>query len=161
MFSYRPPKGSCWGHATRPRDPVKAAEKLHVFFDRYFEPPEGEKPTDFCYFASDLAWKNSVLPNVEWAEAFLQPVNEQMMRTSFLVSLGNDGGHISFMTGILFPISPEDPASYEFLGRFSGDAPFKMNPKHFQVAIPIGKKRNFAWRKPDQVVAARLNEVIK
>jgi len=44
MFSYRPPKGSCWGHVIRPNDIFKAIHKTHAFFDAYFESVEPLEP---------------------------------------------------------------------------------------------------------------------
>src|SRR5690349_2827430 len=43
MFSFRPPKGSCWGCAMHPKVAVKDIEKTHAFVSTYFEPirPEG------------------------------------------------------------------------------------------------------------------------
>jgi hypothetical protein len=45
MFAYRPPKGSCWGHAPHPKNTLKAIQKAHTFFDTYFEPIQAEKLT--------------------------------------------------------------------------------------------------------------------
>jgi hypothetical protein len=223
MFSYRPTKGGCWGHATRPHNTFKAAQKMQIFFDTYFEPavtegltlilnrhqdvenrvpqirekavrvfgnpgqpesvnwilPSGDcqkalafivdcqpwpkPPCDpiWLTFRCHLDWKVSALPKVEWPEEFLKPdpINEKLRRQWFRVKLMNRG-FIMFLMGIGFPISVNDPASYEFLKRFSTDAPFKMNPKHFQVFTPIGKKGKMAWRKPDAEVRARLDAVI-
>jgi len=61
--------------------------------------------------------------------------------------------------GLLFPISVTEPASYEFLRRFSAEAPFKMSHKNFQVGI-TSKNGKLLWRKPDANIAARLQEVI-
>ena len=158
MFSYRPPKGSCWGHALRPKDPAKATEKLNKFFETYFEPFERGKHSVFSYTA-ELSWKTSVLPNIEWAPDFLKPGNERFRRVLFAVSLGV-GGRVMFPGGITIPIVPSEPASYDFLGRLSADAPFKMSAKHFQVCVPIGNKGSLAWRWPDATVAARLQEVV-
>jgi hypothetical protein len=158
MFSYRPPKGSCWGHALRPKGPVNSTDKLQTFFDTYFEPFKRAKHSVFT-FTCELSWKTAILPNIEWAPDYLKPGNERFQRISFLVNLGT-GGRVMFPMGITIPISPKEPASYEFLKRLSADAPFKMSPKHFQVCVPIGKKGNLAWRKPDTAIAARLQEVI-
>jgi len=35
-----------------------------------------------------------------------------------------------------------------------------MNPQHFQVLIPIGKKGNLAFRTPDAEVAEQLRQRI-
>jgi hypothetical protein len=61
--------------------------------------------------------------------------------------------------GIVFPLSTTEPASFEFLRRFSADAPFKMSAKHFMVGI-IAKNGKFAWRKPDAEMAAKLEKFI-
>jgi hypothetical protein len=108
-----------------------------------------------------LEWKASALPRVEWPNEFLKPdpINEKLRRQWFRMRLMNRG-FIMFLMGIGFPISVDEPASYEFLKRFSTDAPFKMNPKHFQVFTPIGKKGNMAWRKTDADIQARLDAII-
>ncbi len=159
MFSYRSPKGSCWGHALRPKKTrPKRHKKLNAFFETYFEPFERGKHSVFSYTA-ELSWKSSVLPNIEWAPDFLKPGNEKFQRVLFALTLGL-GGRVMFAGGITIPIAPEEPASYDFLKRFSADAPFKMSAKHFQVCVPIGKKGGLAWRKPDAAIAARLLEAI-
>ena len=66
---------------------------------------------------------------------------------------------LMFPMGIVFPISPQEPASYEFIRQFSQATPFKMSPKHFQVGI-IAKTGKLAWRKPADDVAARLQEAL-
>ena len=149
MFVYRPPKGSCWGHSIG-KDPIKAKVKLEAFFDAYFERVESQSPTTLV-----LAWKSSVLPKVEWPEAFLGPENQKVRQFLFMVM----GDRVMFPMGIVFPLSTIEPASFEFLGRFSTDAPFKMSAKHFQVGV-VGKSGSFAWRKPDAEIAAKLEEVI-
>ncbi|MFA6547215.1 MAG: hypothetical protein WCS99_22550 [Limisphaerales bacterium] len=143
MLVYRPSKDSCWGHSIG-KDPAKAKLKLNAFFDAYFE-REG----------SVLAWKSSVLPKVEWPEAFLGPEKEKMRQFLFMEM----GDKVMFPMGIVFPLSTAEPASFEFLGRFSTDAPFKMSAKHFQVGI-VGKTGSFAWRKPDAEMAAKLGKFI-
>src|ERR1700733_10666963 len=147
MFSYRPPKGSCWGHAIRPRDTLKARQKIHAFFATYFEPVEPETPPSKS-FDCDLRWNNSVLPNTDWPEEYLKPGNENWQRCLFVANLGLFW-RIMFPRGITIPISPKEPSSYEFLRRFSADAPFKMSPRHFQVVISISKKGYVVCRKPD------------
>jgi len=149
MFVYRPPKGSCWGHSIG-KDPAKAKAKLDTFFDAYFERVEQQSPTTLV-----LAWKSSVLPKVEWPEVFLGPDNQKLRQFLFMVM----GDRVMFPMGIVFPISPTEPASFEFLGRFNADTPFEMSDKHFQVGI-VGKNGNFAWRKPDAEIAAQLEKCI-
>jgi hypothetical protein len=149
MFVYRPPKGSCWGHSIG-KDWAKANQKLEALFDAYFERVESQSPTTLV-----LAWKSSVLPKVEWPEVFLGPDREKVRQFLFIVR----GNRVSFPMGIVFPLSPIEPASFEFLGRFSADVPFKMSAKHFMVGI-VGKKGSFAWRKPDVALAAKLEEFI-
>ena len=149
MFVYRPPKGSCWGHSIG-KDPAKAKQKLDALFDAYFERVEQQSPT-----TSVVAWKTSVFPKVEWPAAFLGPVNQKVRQFLFMVM----GDRVMFPMGIVFPLSPSEPASFEFLGRFSTDAPFKMSAKHFQVGI-VGKSGSFAWRKPDAEIAAKLEQII-
>jgi hypothetical protein len=144
MFVYRPPKGMCWGHA---KDPHK---KLEVFFDTYFERVETQGPTNLV-----LAWKDSVIPKVEWADVFLGPDKEMLRQFLFMVR----SGRVMFPMGIVFPIAPAEPASFEFLARFSADAPFKMSAKHFQVGI-VHNNGKFAWRKPDTGIVAKLEACI-
>ena len=149
MFVYRPPKGSCWGHSIG-KDPAKAKAKLDALFDVYFERVGLVSPT-----TSVVAWKESVLPKVEWADAFLGPEMDKVRQ--FLV--GVSGGRVMFVMGIVFPLSTTEPASFEFLRRFSADAPFKMSAKHFMVGT-TAKNGKFAWRKPDADIAAKLEECI-
>ena len=149
MFVYRPPKGSCWGHSIG-KDPIKAKEKLDAFFDAYFERVVSLSPTTFV-----LAWKSSVLPKVEWPEAFQGPENQKVRQFLF----GVMGDRVMFPMGIVFPLSTVEPASFEFLGRFSSEAPFKMGVKHFQVGI-VSNNGKFAWRKPDSEIAAKLEKCI-
>ena len=155
MFSYRPPKNSVWGNAIRPKDPLKAKEKVNAFFSTYFKrlDPEWDVTRQFDF---GVNWNTAVLPNVEWPEEFLQPDNQKWQEVFFIVT----GDRISFPMGLIIPISSSAASSYEFLGRFAKDVPFKMSAKHFQISVTVGKKGNFAWRKPDPNVTARLNEVI-
>ncbi len=124
--------------------------KVQEFIDAYFERVESQGLTSLV-----LAWKSSVLPKVEWAEAFLGPENEIVRRFLFM----ERSGRVSFVMGIVFPLSTSDPASFEFLGRFSASAPFKMSAKHFMVGIVAGNGK-FAWRKPDDEMIAKLEECI-
>jgi hypothetical protein len=144
MFVYRPPKSSCWGHALKP------LSKLEAFFEAYFEPVEHNQPGTRV-----MTWKTSILPNTDWPEAFLKP-EAQVSRQLFFIVRAN---RLMFPMGIVFPISPQESSSYEFLRRFGQKTPFKMSPKHFQVGI-LGKSGRLAWRKPDADVAARLQEVL-
>jgi hypothetical protein len=102
-----------------------------------------------------LAWKNSALPNVEWPEAFLGPEKQKLRQFLFMVMVER----VAFPMGIVIPLSTLEPASFEFLRRFSAAAPFKMSANHFQVGI-IGKNGSFAWRKPDAGIVAKLEAVI-
>jgi hypothetical protein len=149
MFVYRPPKGSCWGHSIG-KDSLKAKVKLEAFFDAYFERVESISPTTQVF-----AWKSSVLPKVEWPEAFQGPEKQKVRQFLF----GVMGDRVMFPMGIVFPLSTIEPASFEFLGRFSADAPFKMSAKHFMVGI-IAKNGKFAWRKPGADIAAKLEEFV-
>jgi hypothetical protein len=153
MFSYRPPKDNCWGHALRPQDPLKAKQRVNAFFETYFErlEPEWDNTRQLTL---NLNWNASVLPNVDWPELYLQPDNQKWQKTLLILT----GNRITFMMFVI-PISPQEPSSYEFLKRFSADAPFKLSPKHFQVGI-LGKAGKLAWRKPDKAIAARLQEFI-
>jgi hypothetical protein len=144
MFSYRPPKSSFWGHT------IESQEKLAAFFDAYFDRVEYDQPGTRV-----MTWKTSVLPNTDWPEEFLKPEGQGWQQLLFIVT----GDRLSFPLGMVFPISPQEPASYEFLRRFSQAAPFKMSPKHFQVGV-LGKTSLLAWRRPNRDVAARLQEVL-
>jgi hypothetical protein len=132
------------------KDPVKAKLKLDALFDAYFERVEQQSPTTLV-----LAWKDSVLPKVEWPAAFQGPENQKVRQLLFMVM----GDRVIFPMGIVFPLSPAEPSSFEFLRRFSADAPFQMSANHFQVGV-IGKSGSFAWRKPDAEIAARLEEFV-
>jgi hypothetical protein len=149
MFVYRPPKGSCWGHSLG-KDLAKAKQKLDAFSEAYFERVESQSPT-----TTVVAWKISVLPKFDWPEVFLGPDKQKMRQFLFMVM----GDRVMFPMGIVFPLSSGEPTSFEFLRRFSADAPFKMSSKHFQVGI-LGKNGSFAWRKPDAEIAAKLEEFI-
>jgi hypothetical protein len=133
MFVYRPPKANIWGHALRPRDPAKAAEKLRAFFETYFEPPYELDPSG----AYELSWRESVLPNIDWDPTLLLPENDRFRKVCFLMS-GLTGERVSLPLGLLIPVSASDPASYDFLMRLCQDAPFKFSAKHFKVGIPTG-----------------------
>jgi len=149
MFVYRPPKGSCWGHSFG-KDQTTGMPKLEAFFDAFCERVEQQSSTTLV-----LAWKDSVLPKVEWPAAFQGPEN-QKVRQFLLMVMGN---RVMFPMGIVFPLSTTEPASFEFLRRFSAEAPFQMSGKHFQVGV-VGKSGRFAWRKPDAKVAAKLEEFV-
>ena len=149
MFVYRPPKGSCWGHSFG-KDQTTGMPTLNAFVDSFFERIEQQSPT-----TSVLAWKDSVLPKVEWPDVFLGPDKQKVRQFLFMVM----GNRVSFPMGIVFPLSTIEPASFEFLRRFSTDAPFKMNAKHFMVGI-AAKNGKFAWRKPDADVLAKLEQYI-
>jgi hypothetical protein len=150
MFSYRPPKRSSWGHSIGSKDPLEARKELDAFFDTYFERVEPQSSQPLI-----LAWKSSVLPNIDWPEELLQPESQPFQHVMVVVM----GNRVSFPVGILFPISPTEPASYQFLGRFSANAPFKMSPQHFKVGV-LCKNGKVALRKPDAEIAAKLKECI-
>jgi hypothetical protein len=149
MFVYRPPKGSCWGHSIG-KDQTTAMPKLDAFFDAFFERVEQQSPTSLV-----LAWKDSVLPKVEWPDVFLGP-DKQKLRQFLSLVMGN---RVMFPIGIVFPLSPVEPASFDFLKRFSTEAPFKMSAKHFMVGT-TANNRKFAWRKPDADILAKLEKCI-
>lgn len=129
-----------------------------TFFKTYFEPMAPGALAPKC-FDCVLFWKNSVLPNVDWPEEYLKPGNEKCLASLCMVNLGAMR-RIMFGGGLSIPVSPNEPSSYEFLKRFSADAPFKMSAKHFSVIIPIGKKSKLASRKPDAEVFKKLSKVI-
>jgi hypothetical protein len=124
--------------------------KLDAFVDVFFNRVEQQSPT-----AVVLAWKDSVLPKLEWADVFLGPDNQKLRQFLFMVM----GNRVAFPMGIVFPLSTTEPASFEFLRRFSADAPFKMSAKHFMVGI-TAKSGKFGWRKPGADLASKLEEFI-
>jgi hypothetical protein len=149
MFVYRPPKGSCWGHSFG-KDQTTGLPMLQAFLDTFFDRVGQQGPSTLI-----LAWKDSVLPKVDWAEAFLG-ADKQLLRQFLFMVRGN---RVAFPMGIVFPLSITEPASFEFLKRFSGEAPFKMSTKHFMVGITAGNGK-FAWRKPEADVAEKLTEFV-
>jgi len=124
--------------------------KLEVFLETFFERVERKSPTSLV-----LAWKASVLPQVEWPAAFQGPENQKVRQFLFMMM----GNRVMFPMGIVFPLSPTEPSSFEFLRRFSAAAPFEMSAKHFQIGV-VSKSGSFAWRKPDTECAARLAEFV-
>jgi len=153
MFVYRPPKGMCWGNALRPKDSdwQVAKQRLEAFLNTYFERVEQRNE-----MWSAWRWKNSVLPNFAWPEEYLKPEHPKMQE----IIIGFTGDRVMFISGLVFPISLREPSSYEFMRRFSANAPFKMSPKHFSVIVPVGNKGKCASRKPDAEIARRLNDVL-
>jgi hypothetical protein len=149
MFVYRPPKSSCWGHSIG-TDQTTALPKFEAFVDTYFERVEQGRLTTLV-----LAWKNSVLPKIDWPDVFLGPDKQKWRQLLFVLN----GNRVGFPMGIVFPLSVTDAASFEFLKRFSEGAPFQMSAKHFMVGIEA-KNGKFAWRKPDVNIAAKLAEYI-
>jgi hypothetical protein len=127
-----------------------------MFFETYFEGPYVEKPDG----GLSLSWKESALPNIDWDPELLLPENERFKKVLFLVS-SMAGDRISFPLGLLIPISATDPSSFEFLKKFSEDAPFKFSAKHFKVGLPTGKKGKLAYRKATGEIAARLASAVE
>jgi hypothetical protein len=143
----------CWGHALRPKDTDWriAKQRLEAFLDLYFETVERNVDSKFV-----VRWKDSVLPNIAWPDEFLTPEAQKRREILFLFF----GERVGFPLGLFIPISPTSPSSYEFLGRFSASAPFKMSPKHFSVVVRTGKKGTLVDRKADADIAARLQAVL-
>ena len=113
-------------------------------------------------FECKLIWKKSALPNFEVPDnefGILGDNNEMLATPIFKVNL-RFGGRLMFPMGLLIPILTHDPSSFDFLGKFSADAPMKMNPKHFLVQKTVGKKLTKVWRKPDADDVAKLVKVI-
>ena len=152
MFVYRPPKGMCWGHALRPKDPdwQVAKQRLDAFLSIYFDRVEERNVG-----SSIWRWKVCALPHVAWPEDFLKPENQKWQNIDF----GFTGDRVMFPFGLRFPLSIHEPSSFKFLARFGASAPFKMSPKHFTVVVPIGENGKFADRKPDVEITKRLNDV--
>jgi hypothetical protein len=151
MFNYTVSKSSCWGHVIRPRDPLKAKQRVNAFFETYFQPivPEWDATRQI---SGVFSWRSSILPDVEWPEDFSKPENQKFF---FILT----GDRVMFMGGIPFPISSSEPASYEFLRRFASDAPFRMSPKNFRVRV-FSTSGRWAWKKPEGEIAAKLQAVL-
>ena len=147
MFNYTVPKSSCWGHVIRPKDPLKAKQRVNAFFEIYFEKldPEWEVTRQMTV---DLSWRAPILPNIEWPEELSRP---ETQKTFFILT----GDRVIFMGGLLIPISSSASSSYEFLRRFVSDAPFRMSPKNFRVSVPA-KRGKWKWTKPEGEIAERL-----
>ena len=153
MFIYRPSKDMCWGNALRPKDTDwrVAKQRLLGFLAMYFEMVERNEDSKFI-----VRWKDSALPNIGWPAEFLAPDQQKQQEILFLFL----GERVGFPLGLTIPISPQESSSYEFLGRFSASAPFKMSPKHFSVVVRVGNKGTLADRKPDADIVARLQSVL-
>jgi|ERR1044071_903714 hypothetical protein len=143
----------CWGHALRPKDTDwrVAKQRLEGFLDMYFETVERNEDSKFI-----VRWKDSVLPHIAWPEEFLTPEFQKRQEILFLFL----GERVGFPLGLLIPISPTSPSSFEFIGRFNASAPFKMSPKHFSVVVREGKKGTLVDRKPNAEIVARLEAVL-
>jgi hypothetical protein len=153
MFIYHPPKGSCWGHALRPKIADFAASKQRVrdFLAVYFDVVEHTADDHFT-----VCWKEAALPGVQWPEEFLGPENQKDREILFLFF----GDRVSFISGLFIPISTSEQSSYEFIRQFSRSAPFKMSAKNFSVTVRTGKKARLTSRKPDADIVARLESVL-
>lgn len=149
MFYYTVSKSSCWGHMIRPKDPVKAKQRVNTFFENYFERlvPEWDATRRI---SGVFGWNSSVLPNVEWSDDF-KPENQKMF---FILT----GDRVMFMGGITFPLSSSDQASYKFLRRFVSDAPFRMTSQNFRHRV-LGASGRWSWKKPEGQIAERLQSV--
>jgi hypothetical protein len=123
--------------------------------------PKQPKDPIWLEFEASVAWKESILPAVQWHPEFLGPPvgNHHPKHTWYQIRL-KDRGLIQFMLGVVIPIPVDDPASYAFLGKFCADAPFKINPDKFLVSTPVGKKGKWAFRKPNEDVQQRLRKAL-
>jgi hypothetical protein len=125
---------------------------------------EPKLPSDpiWLSFQCKLVWKKTALPSYENSgEVFsgFESSNGKIASPIFKANL-RFGGRFMFVLGLLIPISASESSSYEFLKKFSADAPMKMNPKHFRVFTTGGKKLTKSWRKPDADIAAKLADAI-
>lgn len=68
---------------------------------------------------------------------------------------------VSFPLGLFIPVSPSDPASYEFLKNLCRDAPFKFSAKYFKVGMPTVKKGKLKYVKATGEIAARLARAMR
>jgi len=123
--------------------------------------PKQPKDPIWLEFETHVAWKESVLPAVQWHPEFEgPPVGEiHPKRTWYQIQL-KDRGFIQFLLGVVIPIPVDDPASYVFLRQFCADAPFKINPDKFLVSTPVGNKGKLAFRKPNEEVYQRLVQAL-
>lgn len=128
---------------------MRIREVLESFLDIYFAPIE--KEDDFTF---NLTWKAAALPHIVWPEEYLRPELQRFQQVLMVWLIDR----VSFPLGLQFPLSQTDPASYEFLGRFNADAPFKLIPKHFKVVT--NGKRKAVLKKADEATVARLHEFI-
>jgi hypothetical protein len=106
-------------------------------------------------FNYTLRWKAGVLPKEVWLEPYSDAPNGILRISSLIVYLQN---RCFASTMFLIPVPVDDPGAFEFLGAFSRTAPFKMKPRHFRLADPAWRRGTF--RKPDQVMTARLEEAL-
>jgi hypothetical protein len=119
--------------------------------------PKQPKNPIWLEFEASVAWKESVLPAVQWHPEFLgPPVGDHHLKHTWYQIRLQDRGHIQFMLGVVIPMPVDNPASYVFLRQFFADAPFKINPEKFLVSTPVGKKDKWAFRKPNEEVRQRL-----
>ncbi|MES1180902.1 MAG: hypothetical protein ABUL66_03470 [Verrucomicrobiota bacterium] len=110
---------------------------------------------------ASVAWKESILPAVQWHPEFEGPPigNHHLKHTWYQIQLSHRG-RIQFMLGIVIPMPVDDPQSYVFLRQFCADAPFKMNPDKFLVSTSVGKKGGWDFRKPNEEIRQRLVEAL-
>ena len=123
--------------------------------------PKQPKDPIWLDFEANVAWKESVLPAVQWHPEFEGPPvgNLHPKHTWYQIQLKNRG-RFQFMLGVVIPVPVDDPASYVFLRQFCADAPFKVNPDKFLVSTPVGKKNNWAFRKPNEEIRQRLVQAL-
>ncbi len=123
--------------------------------------PASKKPDDpiWVSFRCDLKWRDAAMPNLRWPEGSMELRNEMQRVLMFSANL-RLGGRFSFPMGIAIPVPVGEPASYSFLKQFCADAPFKVNPKNFLMAVRAGKDGKFTFRKPSEDVSAKLLSVV-
>ena len=123
--------------------------------------PKQPKDPIWMEFEASVAWNESILPAVQWHPDFNGPPigNHHLKHTWYRIWL-NNRGRFQFMLGLVIPIPVDDPASYVFLREFCADAPFKINPDKFLVTTPVGKRGNWAFRKPSVEVQKRLSQAL-
>ncbi len=79
----------------------------------------------------------------------------------FLMSSLLMGDRVSFPLGLFIPVSPSDPASYDFLKSLCRDAPFKFSAKYFKVGMPAAKKGKLKYVKATGEIAAQLASAVE
>lgn len=110
--------------------------------------PKQPKDPIWLEFEAFVAWRESILPAVQWLPEFERPpIGYFHPKHSWYQIRLKDRGLIQFMNGVVIPIPVDNPASYVFLRQFCAEAPFKITSKRFLVSTPVGKKGKMGFSK--------------